>query len=233
MSNLLLSALPANEYERILPHLEEINLKFNTTLLHRSSSIGYVYFPTSGIISMLAGVEEGSTLIACLVGREGMAGGLPLFLGAKEAPVRAIVQGKGTAMRMKAADFKQECGNGGALPRMLLQFTYSILVQILQSTVCYRYHPVEKRLARWLLMTGDRMETKEFQMTQNFLSNMVGVRREAIAGAAGTLREKELISYSRGRMVINDRPGLEAAACKCYLTIRAEEMSLPGLDQTA
>ncbi len=226
MPNLLLSALPANEYERILPHLEEITLKYNTTILDRGGSIGYVYFPNSGIISMLAGVEEGSTLIACLVGREGMAGGLPLFLGAKETPVRAIVQGKGTAMRMKAADFKHECGKGGELPRMLQHFTYSILVQILQSTVCYRYHPLEKRLARWLLMTGDRMEANEFQMTQNFLSNMVGVRREAVAGAAAALREKELISYSRGRMIIIDRPSLEAAACKCYSLVRAEEMSL-------
>ncbi len=225
MSNLLLSALPANEYERIFPLLEEITLKYNSTIMDPGGSTGYVYFPNSGIMSMLAGVEDDSSLIAWVVGREGMAGGLCLLLGAKEAPVRAVVQGKGTAMRMKAEDFKGECGNGSVFAGMLQHFAYSILVQVLQSTACYRFHPVEKRLARWLLMTGDRMETNQFQMTQKFLSNMVGVRRESVTNTAGILKEKGLITYQRGQMEIADRPGLEAAACKCYSIIRKEEMS--------
>lgn len=223
MHNLLLKALPANEYERMLPHLEEITLEYNTTLFHLGDAIPYVYFPFSGTISLLAGVDENSPLVAWVVGREGIAG-LPLFLGSKPAPNRAIVLGKGLAMRMKAADFENECRNGGALPGLLLSFTYSIVVQLLQSIVCYRFHPVEKRLARWLLMTGDRMESNEFQMTQDFLSHMVGVRREAVVGAAGALRKKELISYSRGHIEIMDRPGLEVAACKCYALVHNEEI---------
>jgi CRP-like cAMP-binding protein len=206
----------------MLPNLEEVALTYDTKLLERGDKIRNVYFPNSGMIALLAAVEENSTLIACVVGREGMSG-LPLFLGANRAPVRAIVQGEGTAMKMSAADFKIECGRNGALPRLLLRFSYSILVQVLQSAVCYRFHPIEKRLARWILMTGDRMESDEFQMTQTALSNMVGARRAAISGAAGSLRKKDLISYGRGNVIINDRSALEAAACTCYQRIRDEE----------
>jgi CRP-like cAMP-binding protein len=218
----MLSALPPNEYERMLPNLEEVEMTYDTKLLDPGDKIRNVYFPNSGMIALLAAVEEDSTLIACVVGREGMSG-LPLFLGAKKAAVRAVVQGEGTAMRMSAPNFEIECQRNGALPRLLLRFTHSILVQILQSAVCCRFHPVEKRLARWILMTGDRMDSDEFQMTQNALSNMVGARREAVTRAAGLLRTMDLISYSRGNIQINNRPGLEAAACNCYTTIRDEE----------
>lgn len=227
ISNFLLASLPANERARMLPHLEEITLRYDTTILPLGETIHYVYFPKSGIISLLAAAEESSALISCIIGREGMAGGLPLFLGAKTAPVRAIVQGDGTALRMKATDFVNECRNGGALPDMVMRFTYSIVVQLLQSTACYRFHSVDKRLARWLLMTGDRMQSDNFKMTQEFLSNLVGVRREAVVGAAGILRRKNLISYVRGQMAIIDRPGLEAAACRCYAFVRNEEIAAP------
>src|SRR5437899_5205363 len=142
--------------------------------------------------------------------------GLPLFMGVRTSRNKAIVQGKGVAMRIKAADFERECARGGALPRILLRFAHSMLVQISQSAVCYRFHLIEKRLARWLLMTSDRMESLEFRVTQDFLSNMLGVRREAVNRAAGSLQKKYLISYSRGNITILDRPGLDAAACKCY-----------------
>lgn len=224
IQNRLLAGLPTDEYARFFPHLEEIELTYDSTICHFGDAIRYVYFPSSGIISLLGTIEDGSTLISCVIGNEGMVG-LPLFLGAKTAPVHAIVQGSGKAMRMAAADFENECRESSALPGLLLHFTYSLMVQILQSTVCYRFCPVEKRLARWLLMTHDRMGTDGFQMTQNFLTSMVGVRRETIAHAAISLRKKSLVRYSRGNMMITDRPGLEAATCKCYSVTRTIEKS--------
>ena len=143
--------------------------------------------------------------------------GLPHFLGVDKSSVRAVVQGDGTAMRIKAADFDAECQNGGAtLRNVMLRFAHSMMTQISQSAVCYRYHPIENRLARWLLMTADRMETNEYQITQDFLSNMLGVRREAVNRAAGVLKNKGLISYSRGNILILDPTGLESSACDCY-----------------
>jgi CRP-like cAMP-binding protein len=223
--NRLLAALPAKEYQRLLPNLEEVALDFNTDIYKLGETISHVYFPNSGIISLLAAVDASSTLEVGLVGSEGMAG-LPLFMGVKSSPVRAIVQGNGIAMRMKATDFVKECKNGGALSSLMLRFAHSMLVQISQSAVCYRFHRIEQRLARWLLMTGDRMESNEYQITQEFLSHMLGVRREAVNKAAGLLQKKDLISFSRRNIVIIDRPGLEAAACKCYFIIREEEKSV-------
>jgi CRP-like cAMP-binding protein len=140
---------------------------------------------------------------------------------------RAVVQGAGLAMRMKEADFLAVCQNGGLLPRLLQRFTHSFLAQVSQSAVCYRFHLIEARLARWLLMTSDRMETNEFQITQEFLSNMLGVRREAVNKSAVILQHEQLISYSRGNMSINNRAGLEKASCQCYFIIKDEEKSFP------
>jgi CRP-like cAMP-binding protein len=220
--NRLLRALPGREFERIFPSLDEVDLNFGTNIYNLNGKIGYVYFPNSGIVSLLAGVEDSSTLEVGIVGREGMAG-LSLFMGVKQSHVKAVVQGKGTAMRMNAADFERACSNGGSLSPVLLRFAHSMIVQISQSAVCFRFHIIEMRLARWLLMTSDRMETNEFRMTQEFLSNMLGVRREAVNRAATSLQRKELISYSRSNILIIDRSGLEAAACKCYSIIRDED----------
>lgn len=228
-ANRLLAALPPNEYERLRPTLEEIALDFDTKLFEYDDPIRHVYFPNSGIISLLSGVDEISTLEVGIVGREGMAC-LSLFCGAKTTRARAIVQGKGTAMRMKAADFENECRKGGALPGVMLRFAHYMLVQVSQTAVCYRFHKIEGRLARWLLMTGDRMENNEFPITQGFMSNMLGVSREAVSKAAGSLQKKDLISYSRGNILIIDRPGLESAACKCYGILLAEEKSFPFLN---
>ncbi len=227
IANRILAALPPSEYQRILPKLEEVPLLVDEQLVDFGDTMHYVYFPSSGIISLLATVDNDSTLIACIVGNEGMHG-IPLYLGMKTAPVRAIVQVGGTAMRMRANDFEKECRSGGELPDIVRRFVLSVLVQILQSTVCYRYHSVENRLARWLLMTGDRMESNEFQMTQSYLSNMVGVRRETVTASAGSLKRKKLITYSRGGMRIIDRRGLEGASCTCYAVIRGAEKRISG-----
>ena len=223
LSNRLLRGLPADELERFGSASETVELKFGSSIYKLGDRIDHVYFPHSGIISLLAAVEESSTLEVGIVGNEGMAG-LALFLGVRRSRVKAIVQGSGTATRMKAAAFEQACNNGGALSGALRRFTHSMITQISQSAVCFRFHVIEMRLARWLLMTSDRTESNEFPMTQEFLSHMLGVRREAVNRAALSLQRRSLIAHSRSNILIIDRLGLEAASCPCYAIIRAEEV---------
>jgi CRP-like cAMP-binding protein len=225
-ANKLLAALPRREYQRLIPNLEEIPLVFEKVLYEPGDSIRDVYFPTSGIVSLLAGVEDRATLEVGLVGREGMVG-VPIFMGVNTSLNRAVVQGAGSALRMKARVFRKECDNGGPLPGLLRRYTHSMLTQISQSAVCNRFHPVDARLARWLLMTRDRMGADEFQLTQEFLSNMLGTRREGVNKAAGLLQQQHLISYSRGALTILNGAGLEAIACQCYGIIKEEYDYLP------
>jgi CRP-like cAMP-binding protein len=224
--NRILAALPAGEYRRLLPELEQIPLTYGEHIYERGDRIRYVYFPNSGIISLLAVAEADATLEVGIVGREGIVG-IAVFLGVGISHINAIVQGQGFAMRMKTAAFLTECGKSEVLPRLLRRFTQSMFAQISQSAVCYRFHPAEDRLARWLLMTSDRMEKNEFHLTQNFLSNMLGVRREAVNKSAIILQQKKLISYSRGNIFIMNRGELEMKACQCYAVIKAEEKSSP------
>lgn len=220
-ANRLLAALPAKEYKRLLPKLEEVSLPFTETIYEPNDIIRYVYFPNSGIVSLLAAVGERSQLEVGIVGNEGIIG-LPVFLGVETSNNHALVQGVGMAMRMKTADFLTECNNGGSLPRILQRYIHSLLTQISQSAVCNRFHPIEARLARWLLMTSDRMKSDVFQITQEFLSNMLGVRREAVTLSAKNQQQNGLISYSRGKISILDRAGLESVACRCYFIIKGE-----------
>jgi CRP-like cAMP-binding protein len=220
-TNRLLAALPRKEYERLLPNLEEIPLLFEKVLYEAGGTIFDVYFPSSGIVSLLATVEERATLEVGLVGKEGMVG-LPVFMEVDTSRNRAVVQGVGSAFKMRARTFRKECRNGGALPRLLRRYTHSLLTQISQSAVCNRFHPIDARLARWLLMTRDRMGREEFPVTQDFLSNMLGVRREGVNKAAGILQQQKLITYSRGALTILNRAGLEAIACGCYLVLKEE-----------
>jgi CRP-like cAMP-binding protein len=220
-ANRLLAALSRREYQRLLPALEEISLPFEEVLYEAGDLILNVYFPTSGIVSLLAAVENRATLEVGLVGREGMVG-VPVFMGVKVSRNRAVVQGVGNAMRMKATAFRKECDNGSSLPRLLRRYSHSLLTQISQTAVCNRFHPIDARLARWLLMTSDRMEADQFALTQEFLSNMLGVRREGVNKAAGTLQTQDLIKYSRGTVTILNRAGLKAVACQCYAIIREE-----------
>jgi Crp-like helix-turn-helix protein len=147
------------------------------------------------------------------------------FMGVNTSQNRAVVQGVGSAMKMKATAFRKECSNGGALPHLLQRYTHSLLTQITQSAVCNQFHSVDERLARWLLMTHDRMGDDDFQLTQEFLSNMLGVRREGVNKAAGDLQKRKLIAYSRGRLRVLSRAGLEATSCGCYQIIRNESNS--------
>jgi CRP-like cAMP-binding protein len=204
--------------------LEEIPLVFEEILYQPNVLISDVYFPNSGIVSLLAAANEHATLEVGLVGKEGILG-LAIFMGVNTSLNRAVVQGAGSAMRMKATAFRKECSNGGALPRLLQRYTHSRLTQITQSALCNQFHSVDARLARWLLMTHDRMGDDEFQLTQEFLSNMLGVRREGVSRAAGDLQKRKLIVYSRGRLKVLDRVGLEAVSCGCYEIINDESNS--------
>jgi len=219
--NELLAGLPKKEYQALQSHLEEIPLVFEQILYKPDGLISDVYFPNSGVISLLAGLNERATLEVGLVGKEGILG-LSVFMGVNASQNRAVVQGVGSAMKMKATAFRRECNNGGSLPRLLQRYTHSLLTQITQAAVCNQFHSVEARLARWLLMTHDRMGNDEFQLTQGFLSNMLAVRRECVNKAAGKLQNRDLITYSRGHLKVLDRAGLEASACGCYEIIKDE-----------
>jgi CRP-like cAMP-binding protein len=221
LTNRLLASLPRKEFGHLLPNLERISLTFGSSLFEPGDAIRHVVFPISGIVSLLATEEDEIRLEVGIVGREGMVG-LPVFMGVKTSRNRAVVQGAGFALRMKASVFRDECNNGGLLPRLLQLYSHSLLTQISQSAVCNRFHPIDARLARWLLMTCDRMASDEFQLTQEFLSNMLGVRREGVNKAASSLQRKQLVSYSRGTLTILKREGLEAVACQCYGIIKKE-----------
>jgi CRP-like cAMP-binding protein len=223
-SNHLLAALPKKEYARIAGSLEEYELEYSDYIYKEGARIAHVYFPLTGLISLLSSVGKHSLLEIGIVGNEGIAG-LPLFLGAEHSTNRVIVQGPGTAVRLGAAAFNAECARGGRLPAVLRRFAHSFMSQISQSAICFRFHPVEQRLARWLLMTADRMNSNEIYLTQEFLSNMLGVRREAVNKAAVELQSRGLIQYSRGSITITSRRKLEKAVCKCYAIIRKEELA--------
>ena len=223
--NRVLAALPSLEYKKLLPDLEPIPLIFGAKVFEPGEIIRHVYFPTSGIVSLLATTEENSTLEVGIVGNEGMVG-VPAFMRVKTSRTLAVVQGAGSALRMKVGVFRKTLDNGSALPLLLLSYTHSMLTQISQAAVCNRFHPIDARLARWLLMTGDRMGDDEFQVTQEFLSNMLGVRREGVNRAAASLQRKKLVRYSRGTLTILKRTGLEAVACECYKIIKDEYETL-------
>jgi CRP-like cAMP-binding protein len=221
IANQLLAALPKKDYQRLQPHLEEVPLAFEEILYQPNVLLSDVYFPNSGIVSLIAGVNERSTLEVGLVGKEGVVG-LSVFMGVSSSLNRAVVQGAGTAMKMKATAFRRLSNHGGALQQLLQRYSHSVLTQISQSAVCNQFHAVDARLARWLLMTHDRMGNDEFRITQEFLSHMLGVRREGVSKAAGDLQKRKLIQYKRGNLKILNRLGLEATSCGCYEIIKDE-----------
>src|ERR1043165_877339 len=223
-ANRLLAALPKSEYQRLLPELEQVTMPFEEVLYEPGDRIRHVYFPEDSIVSLLAEVADRSTLEVGIVGNEGMAG-ISVFMGVDASPPRAVTQAAGTAMRMKASALRRESGGTGSLYRLLHRYAHSLLTQVSRAAVCNRFHVVDARLARWLLMSGDRLGTDEFRLTQDFSSNMLGVRREGVSKAASLLQKGELINYSRGRIRILDRAGLEAVSCECYGIIKDESDS--------
>jgi CRP-like cAMP-binding protein len=218
--NRVLGALPDSEYARLASGLEPVKLTYGEILYEPGEPMHEVYFPTDCLVSLLTLVEGHRALEVGLVGREGMIGAR-LALGAANSSVRALVQGTGTAMRMSSARFLKEFHRSPALQRALFQFTDTLMIQISQTAACNRFHLVEARLARWLLMTAERMASNEFHLTHDFLADMLGVRREGVSVAASALQHRKLISYRRGNITIRDIPGLEAACCSCYRYVRS------------
>jgi CRP-like cAMP-binding protein len=213
--NSLLAALPRKSYEHLLSGLAPVTLEFGKVLYEPGETIRDVYFPGQCLVSLLTLVEGHLALEVGLVGSEGMVG-FPLALGIGVSPVRALVQGAGPAMKMSAARFRAELRASPPLRDGLNRYVYAMMSQISQTAGCNRFHVVEARLARWLLMTRDRMRSGQFRMTHQFLGHMLGVRRVGVTEAASALQRKKLIEYSRGNITILDDRGLERAACSCY-----------------
>jgi CRP-like cAMP-binding protein len=224
--NLLLAALPAKEYQRLLAGLQPVALTYGEVLYEPGEQMRHVYFPIDCLVSLLTVVEGHRALEVGLVGREGMLGSR-LALGITTSSVRALVQGTGMAVRMKSTRFLQEFRCSPALQRALFRFTDALMLQVTQTAACNRFHMVEARLARWLLMTRERLLSSEFHLTQGFLADMLGVRRAGVTVAASALQRRKLIRYRRGTITILDQQGLELAACSCYRRVQVMGLKAP------
>ena len=219
--NRLLGALPAQEFERLRPHLETVTLKGKDLLYERDEPIEYVHFPIDCVTSVMATMKDGRRVEVSTIGNEGM-DGLPVFLGAQTAPLTSFCQVPGDAARMTTDAFRSEVGPGDQLHELLRRFTEATLVFAGQSSACNRLHTVEQRCSRWILHTHDRVGKDEFYLTQEFLAQMLGVRRASVSEVASSFQEEGLISYRRGNLRILDRSGLEAVTCECHSVITKE-----------
>lgn len=213
--NRLLAALPMPDLRRLLGHCEAVELAFSDVLYLPGQRLRRVYFPIRSFISLIMPVDDAASLEVGLAGDEGMFG-VPLVLGIDVSTVRAVVQGAGSALTMDASSFRRELGLNPALHRRLDRYAFVQLSQLAQAAACTRFHVVEARLARWLLMTHDRAHVDTFYITQSFLALMLGVRRVGVTEAARSLKRQGLIDYRRGTIAILDRRGLETASCGCY-----------------
>lgn len=220
--NSLLSVLPTEVYERLLPHLEPVSLPLGEVLYESGGTLDWVYFPTTAIVSLLYVMENGSSAEIAIVGKEGIVG-IALFMGGGGSmPNRGVVQSEGTACRLQGQVLRSEFERSGSLQHLMLRYTLALLTQMAQTAVCNRHHTVDQQLCRWLLLSMDRLPSNELSMTQELIANMLGVRREGVTEAAGKLQHAGLIHYSRGKITVIDRPGLEARVCECYEVVKAE-----------
>ena len=227
-TNRLIAALPSKDRARLLANCEEVRLEVPETLVAPGDRIRHVYFPVDrSYISLLIPVDGASSLEVGLVGNEGLFG-VSLVLGIERSPLRALVQGGGPALRMSAAAFKRGFRASPALQRLLNRYLYVLMTQLAQSAACTRFHVIEARLARWLLMTQDRAGASQFRVTHAFLAWMLGVRRPGVTKAANALQARGLLTYKHGTVAVLNRRGLEAAACPCYAVDRKLYQSVLG-----
>ena len=222
VKNLILASLPRNEYERLLPQLEFVPLNADEALYKSGERIEHVYFPNDALVSLATHMTGGATIEVGLIGRDGMVG-IPVLLGDDISFEQAVVRIPGGAMRMSSESLKRELKRGqSSLLTLLLLYTRRLMKQVAQTAACNRRHTVEKRLARWLLMCRDLVETDELPLTQEFISSMLGMRRAGVSRTVIALQEERFIRYSRGRVSILKRKGLEEVACECYQMVKVE-----------
>jgi CRP-like cAMP-binding protein len=217
-ANALIDSLPRKERGRVLDACQPVSLTIGRVLCHGEEAFTHAYFPLTGAVSLVARVSGRQPLGMGLIGSEGMLGAT-LALGVKDAPVRAVVRGSGCALRMSASQFQRDLNRLPALRRTIQRYIYVLMSQLSQMVACGRFHEVEQRLARWILMTHDRIEGENLYFTHALLAEMLGVQRSAVSIAAGTLQARGIIRYSRGRISILTRSGLEAVSCDCYATM--------------
>ena len=217
--NQLLAALPADVYLRLQPHLEKVTLKLRQVLYEAGDPINDVYFPHLALLSIVSNLKGGYSVEVGMVGGEGIVS-TSAFMGGDTIPHRVIVQGSGGAMKMSAAELREEFNRGGPLQTLLLRYTQTLHIQVSQTAACNRLHSIDERLARWLLMTHDRVKTDQMDLTQEFLSTMLGVERSGVTLAAISLQGAGLIKYSRGKITVLDRGALERASCECYRRVK-------------
>ena len=234
--NHLLAALPATDYARLLPDLELIPMPLGWAAYEAGSQMGYLYFPTTSIVSMLYVMENGSSAEIAIIGNEGLVG-ISLFMGGESTSSRAVVQSAGNGYRLKAKVLKREFALGGALQHLALRYTQALITQMSQTAVCNRHHTLDQQLCRWLLLSLDRLPGDELVMTQELIANMLGVRREGVTEAAGNLQRDGIIHYNRGHITVMDRPKLEKRVCECYAVVKREldrllPYAIPSLPDT-
>ena len=219
--NRLLAALPRHEYERLAPHLEPTHLPRGKTIALTGDTLRYAYFPNNGMISLLSTSGGGEAIEVAMVGSEGFVG-VPIILKVGVTPFWSVVQIQADAMRISASALEREFDRGEQLRDLLLRYTHSLLAHVTQSAVCNRFHTVQERLCRWLLLSRDRVTSDTINLTQEFISQMLGTARTGVTMAAVPLQDAGLIRYRRGKITILDREGLESVACECYSIVRKE-----------
>ena len=218
--NQLLAALPDADYQRWLPQLEPVDLPLGMVVYESGSTLSHVYFPTTAIVSLLYVMENGASAEIAVVGHEGVVG-ISLFMGGESTPSRGVVQSAGLGFRLPAEAIKKEFKRAPVL-HLLLRYTQALITQMAQTAACNRHHSLDQQLCRWLLLSLDRLQGNELVMTQELIANMLGVRREGVTEGALKLQNLGLIRYSRGRITVLDRPGLEERTCECYAVVKKE-----------
>jgi CRP-like cAMP-binding protein len=219
--NHLLNALPAEDFERLLPDLKLVKLTLGEVLYESGGRQRRVFFPTDAIVSLLYMLVNGASAEIAVVGNEGIIG-VSIFMGGETTPSRAVVQSAGYAYQLSSRIVKDEFTRGGAMQYRLLRYTQALLTQMAQTAVCNRHHSLDQQLCRWLLLSMDRLDGNELVMTQELIANMLGVRREGVTEAAGNLQTAGLIEYRRGHITVLDRAGLEKRTCECYGVVKKE-----------
>ena len=227
--NHLLAILPETEWERMAPHLVDVDMPLGQVVYESGDPVHHVYFPSTAVVSLLYVMEDGASAEIAIVGNEGLIG-IVVFMGGETTSSRAVVQNAGRGYRIGARILRDEFHRGGPVQRLLLRYTQALIAQMVQTAACNRHHSIDQQLCRWLLLSLDRLPSNDLKMTQQLIANMLGLRRPRVMDAAMRLQDAELIRYSYGNIEVLDRPGLEKRVCECYGVVKREfDRLLPDL----